>query len=310
MAAFCPVYALVGEDTFLQLQKLSSLLASLPANAQRIDVDGERAELSDLLDELRSFSMFSTCKVVVVRNAEALISRHREALEAYIEHPAGDSVLILRVPTLPSRERISKAIAKSGKVEDCSPPRDTARWAADQAAKAHKLNLTPAAARLLVEQIGADLGRIDNELARLAIQFDGQKVDVPQVAQNVAFQREQEMQVLVQELLAGQTGQAIWRWRQLVQLDPSTEFRAVTWLAMWLADVSAVLAARRRGSGAPNLYRYRDRMPQFMESARRLGEVGTARAIDLLAEIDKQNKSGVGEPTANVERFLLAVGGR
>jgi len=310
MASPVPVYALVGEDAFLQLQKLSSLLVGLPADAQRIDVDGERVELAELLDELRSFSMFSGCKVVVVRNAEALIARHREPLETYISHPSNSSVLVLRLPTLPARERISKAIAKAGKVEDCAPPKDIPRWAADQAAKVHKLSITPAAARLLAELVGADLGRIDNELAKLAIQYDGQKVDAPQVTQSVAFQREQEMWDMTNELAAGKTEQAIRRWRQLVQLDPSTEFRAVTWLAMWLAEVSAALSAKRTGGGMPSklAWKYKDRLPQFLSNAQKMGEAGVARALDLLAEIDQQSKSGIGEATTNVERFLLAVG--
>jgi hypothetical protein len=31
------------------------------------------------------------------------------------------------------------------------------------------------------------------------------------------------------------------------------------------------------------------------------------KAIDLLAEIDRQSKSGVGDAAENVERFLLSV---
>lgn len=310
MATLIPVYALVGEDAFLQLQKLLSLLSGLPPDTQRIDVDGERVELAELLDELRSFSMFSGCKVVVVRNAEALITRHRESLETYVNHPSTSSVLVLRVPVLPARERISKAIAKVGRIEDCSPPRDVARWASEQAVKAHKLTITPAAARLLAELVGADLGRIDNELAKLAIQYDGQKVDVPQVTQSVAFQREQEMKEMTIELAVGRPEQALRRWRQLVQLDPSTEFRAVTWLALWLADVSTVLAARRTGGdGTQKLsWKYKDRLSQFMSNAQKLGEAGVSRALDLLAEIDRQSKTGVGEAATNVERFLLTMG--
>ncbi len=46
-----PVYALVGTDSFLQLQKLNELLAQMPNDVQRVDVDGERAELAEVLDE-------------------------------------------------------------------------------------------------------------------------------------------------------------------------------------------------------------------------------------------------------------------
>jgi len=38
-----PVYALVGSDAFVQLQKLKEILSQLPADVQRVDADGEPA---------------------------------------------------------------------------------------------------------------------------------------------------------------------------------------------------------------------------------------------------------------------------
>jgi hypothetical protein len=37
-----PVYALVGADAFMQTQRLREIMALLPKDAQRLDVDGER----------------------------------------------------------------------------------------------------------------------------------------------------------------------------------------------------------------------------------------------------------------------------
>ena len=75
-----PVYALVGSDVFLQLQKQAEMLQQAPADAQRIDIDGERAELAEVLDELRSFAMFGGHKLVIVRDADDFVSRFREQL--------------------------------------------------------------------------------------------------------------------------------------------------------------------------------------------------------------------------------------
>jgi DNA polymerase III delta subunit len=38
-----------------------------------------------------------------------------------------------------------------------------------------------------------------------------------------------------------------------------------------------------------------------------LGDAGLARAVDLLAQIDFQTKTGVGDAADNVERFLLTL---
>jgi DNA polymerase III delta subunit len=118
-----PVYALVGEDSFLQLQKLAEIARLLPDDAARIEFDGERAELADVLDELRSFAMFGGGKLVVVRNGDDFITRFREQLEDYVADPSNSATLVLRVATLPKNQRIYKAIDKMGQIVPCEPPK-------------------------------------------------------------------------------------------------------------------------------------------------------------------------------------------
>src|SRR2546428_2867519 len=208
-----PVYALVGPDPFLQLLRLSEILRDLPKDAQRVDADGERAELVDVLDELRSFAMFGGRKLVVVRDADEFVTRFREPLEDYVAAPSDSATLVLRLASLPKNHRIYKAIDKVGRIEDCTPPKDLAKWAADRARGSHQVTLEPDAARLLVELIGDDLGRLDSEIAKLAIDADetGGKIGPQKVSQTVAFQREQEMWDLTNALAVGDTAEALRR---------------------------------------------------------------------------------------------------
>src|SRR5579884_3206540 len=155
-----PVYALVGSYPFLQLQKLKEVLSQLPPDAQRSDVDGERAELAEVLDELRSFAMFGGGKVVVVRSADAFITRFREQLEQYVSNPSDSATLVLRLSSLASNQRIYKAIAKTGQIEACEPPKDLTRWVAQHGKSSHGITVDPDAARLLIDLIGSDLGRL------------------------------------------------------------------------------------------------------------------------------------------------------
>jgi DNA polymerase III delta subunit len=140
----------------------------------------------------------------------------------------------------------------------------------------------------------------------LAIQSESGKVTVETVTENVAFTREREMWDLTNAVAAGNTAEALRRWRQLIQSDSSTEFRAVTWLGIWLGEVQAVIT----NSPAVNKLRWKyrgDAFDKFTASAKALGPDGYARALDLLTEIDKNSKSGVGDAAANVERFILAL---
>src|SRR5665213_2476411 len=132
-----PVYALIGADPFVQLQKLHEILTELPRDAQRIELDGERAELAEVFDELRSFAMFGGGKVVVIRNAEEFIIRFRSQLEDYVANPSNSATLVMRIESLPSNQRIYKAIAKNGTILSCEPPKDLPRWAIQHAKDEH-----------------------------------------------------------------------------------------------------------------------------------------------------------------------------
>src|SRR5215204_5785248 len=165
--ALKPVHALVGSDLFLQLEKLAELQRAAGTEAQRIDVDGESAQLGEVLDELRSFAMFTALKFVVVRSADDFIKRFREQVEDYVQKPSAGSVLVLRVSSLPSNQRIYKYITANGQVHDCEAPRKMREWIANRARNAHKRTIKPDAAAMLLDMVGADLGRLDNELAKL-----------------------------------------------------------------------------------------------------------------------------------------------
>lgn len=309
-----PVYALIGEDSFLQLQKLDTLLRQLGPDAQRIDCDGERAELAEVFDELRCFAMFGGSKIVVMQNADAFLTRFREQLEKYVANPASNATLILRLTSLPANQRIYKAIAKIGGIELCQPPkpRDLPRWITDHARSAHKLAVSPDAASMLANLIGSDLGRLDCEIAKLALQAKDGKLSVHDITASVVFQREQEMWDLTNALGENSPAEAVRRWRHLLQSDPSAEFRAVTWLTMWLENARKALALRKQGMRGFDICKQLKIWPNeiqepFIKTVSALGQTGVTRALDLLAEIDHQSKSGVGEAADNVERFLLSL---
>jgi len=260
--------------------------------------------------------MFGGTKVVVVGNADDFITRFREQLEDYCQRPVDSATLVLRVNSLPSNQRIYKMIAKNGEIQKCAPPadREIVPWIIGRGKAEHLVTVTPQAAEMLKDLIGDDLGRMDNELSMLALQATAGKVDVADVQQSVAFQREQEMWNMTDEIAAGHVTAALRRWRQLVQMDSSAEFRAVTWLGMWLEKAIKALAMKRHGANAFTIAKELKIWPAekgtaFVQTAQQLGDEGLYRALNLLVEVDHQSKSGVGDAAENVERFLLAVGG-
>ena len=300
------VYALVGEDPFLQLQELGRIVADLPGEAQRSDYDGETAELAEVLDDLRSFAMFGAAKLVVVRSADDFVSRYREQLENYVGSPSDSGTLVLRLGSLPKNQRIYKLITKVGQVVECAPPRDLARWAIEHAKKTHRATLALDAARLLVELVGDSVGMLDTEIAKLALQADGKTITPELVGENVALQRDMEMYELTNALAGGDKAESLRRWRELVRSDPSAEFRAVTWLAMWLEDVRNYL--RSPSTIGKLVWKYKgDKLEQFKRTANAIGKDRIGAIVDALAEVDYNSKTGLGDAAENVERFILSL---
>lgn len=306
------VVALVGDDSFLQLEAIRRIAHAI-GDAQRTDFDGESAQLADVMDEVRSFSMFASAKLVVVRSADDFISRFRAEMEDYVQAPADSATLVLRCKSLPGNQKISKLIAKHGEVEKCESPKDKElpAWIVSRAKNIHKIQIDPGAAQLMADLVGADLGRLDNELAKLALMVDG-KVTSDHVNKSVVFQREQEMWHMTDELTAGRIDKAIERWRHLVQSDPSSEFRAVTWLAIWLEKAVKALRLKQQKMNpfaiAKELRIWpANNVDSLLRTADSMGREGLSRSLDLLADLDHRSKSGLGDASDNVERFILSL---
>lgn len=301
-----PVYALVGEDSFRQLEELGRILTDLPGDVQRSDYDGETAELAEVLDDLRSFAMFGGGKLVVVRNGDEFVSKYREQLENYLAKPSNSGTLVLRLNSLPKVQRVYKLVSKVGEVVECCAPRDVAKWAVEHAKKAHKAVLAPDAARALVDLLGDGLGKLDTEIAKLALAADGNPITVELVGANVTSQRDLEMKEMTAALAAGDKAEALRRWRDLLRSDPSAEFRAVTWLAMWLEDVRSFL--RSPASIGKLAWKYKGpQLDQFKRTASAIGKQRVGMLVDALAEVDYNSKTGVGDAAENVERFILSL---
>jgi len=308
------VYAIVGDEPYLQARHLRAILDQFKEPIDRVDVDGERAALGDVLDELRSFAMFGGRKVVIVRDADKFISLYREPLEDYLAKPVDTATLILRAKSLPAVQRVYKLIAKCGQIVKCEPPSENAigPWIVAHARDQYGITLAPDAVKMLAELIGPDLGRLDRELSKLALLAEGGKVSAAIVDQNVAFQHEQEMSTLLKALSTGNVTATIRKWRELLQTDPAAEFRAVTWLFIWLQRVMRARELAVRGMKPADIAREAkiwppDEVHACLRMAERLGDQRLAAALAELVEVDARCKSSLGEPAANIERFMLSL---
>jgi DNA polymerase-3 subunit delta len=169
-----PTYAVFGDDLYLRREATNAVFrAALRGQIDEMAVsrfEGKSASLADVLDELRMLPFFTSRRIVVIDEADPFVTKYRREIEAHVEAPKGDGILVLMLKSLPSNTRLSRLIDESGLALDCnSPPeKDLAAWLMEFAAK-FQTHLDPDAAGLLLELVGADVGILAAEVEKLAV---------------------------------------------------------------------------------------------------------------------------------------------
>ena len=99
-----PVYVVFGTEAYIRSETVKKIIrAELGPNDEfgPTRFEGDKAELADVLDEVRTFSLLGDMRVVVVEDADGFITRHREALEKYVSSPSESGRLILSCTKFP-----------------------------------------------------------------------------------------------------------------------------------------------------------------------------------------------------------------
>jgi DNA polymerase-3 subunit delta len=183
-----PVYVLHGDEAFLKRQVLALLRAQiLGESAESMGLAthaGDKAIFATVVEELQTLPFLSPRRLVVVENADPFVTRFRGQLEKLIARPPTAGVLVLEVKTWPANTKLAKAVPDPATlVCKALTTQQLPNWCVQWADRRYGKQLAPGAARLLVELIGADMGHLDQELAKLsayvepAVQIDNRAVD-------------------------------------------------------------------------------------------------------------------------------------
>jgi len=301
-----PIYVLHGTDTFLRDAHRSEIVAGLVG-----DVDPQlcvasfdaTAELADVLDELRTLPFLAPCRIVIVRDAEAFVSAHRESLEAYLTRPSHHAALVLIVSSWPSNTRLAKRVKQIGEVRDCSA-KDPGRFVQQAAGRRNK-KIAPPAAALLAELIGADLAALDAEIEKLALYTGPRDTITPEdVGLLVAAAAGAEAFALTNAITAGDARAALKSLAGTLTTR-GEEFKVLGMLA-WhlrraLAAKQAVLVGQKPDLRMP----YRQQGP-FLGMLERRSLRALQDDFRRMIAADLAMKSGAG-PTAAMQQLVVAL---
>jgi DNA polymerase-3 subunit delta len=171
------VCALFGDEPFLKRQVLAELRKQVLGGddgefSYRGFIGEEIEDPRAVFDELGTVALFGGGqRLVVVNDADPFVTKNRATLESYVANPKPTGVLVLEVRTWPANTKLYKAVADKGLSIDCGTPSssEVMKWMRTWAEKEHQAKFETGAAERLVEIIGPQMGRLDQEIAKLAL---------------------------------------------------------------------------------------------------------------------------------------------
>lgn len=217
------VVACVGKQRALKLR----IYARLKLDLLGLDVTEDMltqltaasTEWKSIHDELKTISMWSPTRMIILEDADAFVSTYRPQLEAYVDKPAKKSMLVLDVSTMPSNTKLAKLVKDKGLFLECSELTGSAlmqyltKLAMDQYGK----RISRQVCELLEQLLGNDLGMLESELAKLASYVgDVKEISTDDVQKMVGGWKTETTWAMLDATRDGNVGKALSCFDQLV----------------------------------------------------------------------------------------------
>ncbi len=170
-----PIYFLMGEEPYY-IDKISDFIAdNILSEEERgfnqMVIYGRDSTVEDIVSNAKRYPMMAERQVVIVKEAQDLF-RTIEKLVEYAENPQPTTVLVVcyKYKKIDKRKKLHKTISKSGVIFEGKRlyENQVGDWII-KTLKGRGFGISPKAAQMLVEFLGTDLGKIDNELQKLQL---------------------------------------------------------------------------------------------------------------------------------------------
>ena len=311
-----PVYVVHGDEDFLKRQVLAALRVRVLGAGETFGLSahaGDRAVWSNVHDELLTLPFLSPRRLVVIDNAEPFVSAYRAHLERYVAAPAASGILLLDVKSWPATTRLSKLIdSRATIVCKALSGQKLADWCRQWSSAQHKKQLVVPAAQLLVDLVGADMGLLAQEIAKLAVYVgEAARIGVDEVDRLVGNNRAENTFRIFDLIGKGDAAGAVVLLDRLLGQgeEPLRLLGAFGWQLRRLAQAGRLagqgmpLAAALEQAGLP-AFKLRDCEQQM----RHLGRRRLDRLYDWLLEVDLGMKGASQLPPRTLlERLVVRL---
>ncbi len=191
-----PIYFLMGEETYF-IDKISdyiadNVLTEAEKGFNQTVLYGKDTEPHTIIANARRFPMMANYQVIIVREAQNI--KKIEELESYAKNPLNSTILVInyKYKTLDKRKTFPKLIDQKGvlfeskKIYDNQLP----TWISTYL-KSQQYTISPQAAAMISEYLGADLSKVANELDKLTISLPvGTQITPDHIERNIGISKE------------------------------------------------------------------------------------------------------------------------
>lgn len=192
-----PVYFLMGEEPYY-IDRISdhiaqNLLSEEEKGFNQMVLYGKDTSVDEIVGSAKRYPMMSDFQVLIVKEAQHL-SRTIEQLESYVLNPQPTTVLVIcyKYKKLDKRKKLYKAVQKNGELFESKKlyENQVSEWIR-RTLKGKGYCIEPKAAMLLVEFLGTDLSRINNELDKLTLIVPStEEINSTHIEEHIGFSKE------------------------------------------------------------------------------------------------------------------------
>ncbi|HXB44075.1 MAG TPA: DNA polymerase III subunit delta [Puia sp.] len=178
--SFKPVYWFEGEEEYY-IDKLIDyaehhILSEAESSFNLSVFYGKDADWASVINACRRYPMFAKRQVVLLKEAQQM--RDIEKLEPYIDNPLSSTVFVVsyKEKKMDGRSRLAKVLKEKAEVLTTKKMYDNQlpEWA-NEMVQSKGYDISQKAVMLLVDHIGNDLSRIDNEIEKILVNLGGRR---------------------------------------------------------------------------------------------------------------------------------------
>lgn len=191
------IYFLMGEEPYY-IDKISdyiekNVLTEDEKGFNQTVLYGRDVTIDDIIGTAKRYPMMAEKQVVIVKEAQDLV-KTIDKLESYAENPMPSTVLVFcyKYKVLDKRKKLVKLLAKNGLVYESKKLYDNqiGIWIT-RILQGKGYTIEPKANAMLVEFLGTDLSKINNELEKLQIILPkGSVISAKNIEDNIGFSKD------------------------------------------------------------------------------------------------------------------------